>query len=101
MAKQSMIQRELKREKLVKKYAKKRSEYKATIADVNASDEARWEAQEKLQKLPANSNPVRLQRRCELTGRPHGTYRKFRLSRNMLRKLGMGGYVPGLKKASW
>ena len=101
MAKTSMIQRELKRERLQKQYAAKRAELKAIIADPKSSDEVRWEAQVKLQKLPVNSSTVRRQRRCNLTGRPHAVYRKFGLSRNMLRLYAMQGYVPGVKKASW
>ena|SRR3990167_7050705 len=101
MAKTSIIQRELKREKLVARYARKRAEIKATIQNVDSTDEQRWQAQISLQKLPKNSAPTRVKRRCRLTGRPHGVYRKFGLSRNMLRKLTMLGDVPGLKKASW
>jgi small subunit ribosomal protein S14 len=67
----------------------------------NASDEEKWEAQVKLQKLPVNSSFSRLQRRCQLTGRPHGVYRKFELGRNKLRQHAMQGNIPGLKKASW
>jgi len=101
MAKKSMVQRELKREKLIARYAQKRTELKEIIRNPKSSDEERWEAQVKLQKLPVDSCPVRHQRRCSLTGRPHGVYRKFGLSRNMLRKYAMQGYVPGVKKASW
>ncbi len=101
MAKVSMINREKKRAKLVAKFAQKRAALKAIIADVNASDEDRWDAQQKLQKLPRDANPVRQQRRCRLTGRPHAVYRKFGLSRNMLREAAMRGDVPGLVKSSW
>lgn|SRR5690554_2381348 len=101
MAKVSMKNRELKREKLIAKFAEKRSALKAIIHDVNASDEDRWNAQIALQQLPRDSSPSRLQRRCQMTGRPHGVYRKFKLSRIMLREQGMQGNVPGLKKASW
>jgi len=101
MAKLSTIQRELKRSKLVQKYAKKRASFKAVIANPDSSAEERWQAQIGLQKLPRNSAPTRLTRRCRMTGRPHGVYRKFGLSRNMLRKLAMAGDIPGLKKASW
>jgi small subunit ribosomal protein S14 len=101
MAKTCIIQRELKRERVVAKYAEKRAALKATIADVNVSDEERWEAQQKFHALPRNASPSRLRRRCLLTGRPHGVYRKFKLSRNMLRKLAMQGDVPGIRKASW
>jgi len=101
MAKTSMIQREIKRAKTVKKYAAKRAALKATIADVNMSDEERYEAQLKLQALPRNASPCRQRNRCRLTGRPHGYYRKFGLSRNKLREHAMAGNVPGLVKASW
>lgn len=101
MAKKSMINRELKRAKIAKKYAKKRAELKAIIADQNAPDDDRWEAQVKLQKLPRNASPVRRQRRCALTGRPHAVYRRFGLSRNKLREAAMRGDVPGLVKSSW
>ena len=101
MAKIGMKQRELKREKLVAKYAEKRAALKATINDINASDEDRWNAQLQLQKLPRDSSKSRLRNRCQVTGRPHGVYRKFKLSRIKLREEGMKGNVPGLKKASW
>ena len=101
MAKKSMIQRELKREKLVAKYAQKRSELKATVLDGNSTEEQKWEATIKLQKLPVNSSLSRRQRRCKITGRPHAVYRKFGLCRNKLREYAMAGDVPGLKKASW
>ena len=101
MAKQSMIQREKKREKTVAKYTAKRAALKAIIVDVNASEEERWEAQTRLQKLPRNASPARLQNRCQLTGRPHGVYRKFRLGRNKLREAAMRGDITGLKKSSW
>jgi len=96
-----MRQRELKREKTVAKYAAKRAEIKAIINDVNASDDDRWEAQIKLQKLPRNASPSRLHNRCKITGRPHGFYRKFGLSRIKLREAAMRGDVPGLVKSSW
>ena len=101
MAKQGIIQREYKREKLVQRYAQKRNELKAIIKSVNASDEEKWDAQVKLQKLPVNSSPSRLRNRCNLTGRPHGVYRKFGLCRNKIRKAAMRGDIPGLTKASW
>jgi small subunit ribosomal protein S14 len=101
MAKISMKQRELKREKTVAKFAEKRAALKELIRNPATSDEDRWSAQMKLQQLPRNANPVRLRNRCQLTGRPHGVYRKFKLSRIKLREYGMAGDVPGLKKASW
>lgn len=101
MAKRSMIERELKREKTVAKFAAKRTELKAIIQDPSASDEARWEAQMKLQKLPRDASPVRIQRRCRITGRPHAVYRKFGLCRNKLREAAMRGDIPGLVKSSW
>ena len=101
MAKVSMIQRELKREKLVSKYAAKRAELKAIVANPNSSEEEVWDAQVALQKLPRDASPVRKQRRCQVTGRPHAVYRKFGLCRNKLREAAMRGDVPGLKKASW
>jgi len=101
MAKVSMREREKKREKTVAKYAAKRQALKAVIADPKASDDERWDAQIKLQKLPRNASPVRLQRRCGQTGRPRGVYRKFGLGRNKLREAAMRGDVPGLLKASW
>ena len=101
MAKVSMIEREKKRAKVVAKYAVKRAALKAIIKDVNASDDERWDAQLSLQKLPRNASPVRQRRRCGLTGRPRGVYRKFGLGRNKLREAAMRGDVPGLVKASW
>ena len=101
MAKTSVIEREKKRARTVQKYAKKRTALKAIISDRNAADSDRWEAQLKLQKLPRDASPVRMQRRCGLTGRQHGVYRKFGLGRNKLREAAMRGDVPGLVKASW
>ena len=101
MAKQCMIQREKKRIKTVAKYADKRAALKATIKDMTIDFDVRMEAQKALQKLPRNSNPVRVQRRCQVTGRPHAVYRKFGLCRNKLREATMRGDVPGLHKASW
>ena len=101
MAKVSMIQRELKRTRMVAKYATKRAEIKAAIKNPEASFEERMAAVEALQKLPRNSSPVRQRNRCRITGRPHGFYRKFGLSRNKLREAAMRGDVPGLVKASW
>lgn len=101
MAKTSMVEREKKRSKLVKRYAKKRAELKAILADQDASYEAKMEASVKLQKLPRDSSAVRVRTRCVLSGRPRGVYRKFGLGRNKLREATMRGDVPGLRKASW
>lgn len=101
MAKKSMLNREAKREKLVAKYAKLRQELKATIADVSATEEARWAAILRLQELPRDSSPSRLRNRCGLTGRPHGYFRKFGLGRIKLREAVMRGDVPGVVKGSW
>jgi small subunit ribosomal protein S14 len=96
-----MVEREKRRREIRAKYAKKRAALKAVASDRTVSDEERWEAQQKLQKLPRDASPVREQRRCGLTGRPHGVYRKFGLARNKLREAAMRGDVPGLVKASW
>jgi small subunit ribosomal protein S14 len=101
MAKVSMIEREHKRSKTVAKFAEKRAQLKAIISNVNASDEERWDAQVKLQKLPRDASPVRQRNRCRITGRPHGVYRKFGLCRNKLRESAMRGEIPGLVKSSW
>lgn len=101
MAKTSMVERERKRMKLVAKYAKKRAELKAMVKDLSLAPEQRMAAQEKLQKLPRDASPIRVQRRCRITGRPHAVYRKFGLCRNKLRETAMRGEVPGLRKASW
>ena len=101
MAKKSMVAREHKRARTVAKFAAKRAKLKEIIGDVNASDDDRWEAQMQLQKLPRNASPVRQQRRCQITGRPHGVYRTFGLCRNKLREAAMRGDVPGLVKSSW
>jgi small subunit ribosomal protein S14 len=101
MAKNSMIQREIRRAKMVKKYARKRAELKAIIGDINKSEEDRFNAQLKLQALPRDASPCRQRNRCRITGRPHGYYRKFGLARNKLREHAMQGDIPGLVKASW
>lgn len=101
MAKTSMIEREHKRERIVKRYAVKRAEIKARIDDAELPYEDRQRARAQLQKLPRDASPVRLHNRCRLTGRPHGYYRKFGLARNKLREAAMRGDVPGLVKASW
>lgn len=101
MAKQSLIERERKRAKMVDKYATKRAELKARIKDPNISEEERLAAVAKLAKLPRNSSPVRARNRCRATGRAKGYYRKFGLGRNKLREAAMRGDVPGLVKSSW
>jgi small subunit ribosomal protein S14 len=101
MAKNSMIAREKKRAQIVKRYAAKRAELKAIIKSASKSYDERYQAQLKLQELPRDASPVRVRNRCRVTGRPHGYYRKFGLSRNKLREAAMRGDVPGLVKASW
>ena len=101
MAKKSMIAREKKRTKTVAKFAVKRAELKAVIGGVESTDEEKWDALTALQKLPRDASPSRQRRRCQITGRPHGVYRKFGLCRNKLREAAMRGDVPGLVKASW
>ena len=101
MAKSSMVNRELKRIRLVKKYAVKRTELKAKINNMSVSEEERALARKKLSMLPRDSSPSRLRNRCNMTGRPHGYYRKFGLGRNKLREAAMRGDIPGLVKASW
>lgn len=101
MAKQSMIQRELKRSKLVAKYAAKRAEIKKQLANPELDYDQAQDLRVQLQKLPRDSSPVRQRNRCNLTGRPHGYFRKFGLGRNKLREHTMRGDVPGLRKGSW
>jgi small subunit ribosomal protein S14 len=101
MAKKSMIAREVKRKKLVEKYDAKRKSLKEIIRDPGATFEDKESAHLQLQKLPRDSSASRVRNRCNLTGRPHGYYRKFGLSRNKLREATMRGDVPGLVKASW
>ena len=101
MAKLCLKQREEKREKLVAKYAKKVAELKAIIDDAKKSDEERYAARLELQKLPRNANPTRLRKRCNLTGRPRGTFRQFGLGRTKIRELAFAGDIPGVVKASW
>lgn len=101
MAKLSMINRDLKRAAMVKKYAEKRQALKEAIVNLNLSDEERAEAQAKFQALPRNASPCRVKNRCRVTGRTHGYYRKFGLGRNKLREYAMWGLIPGLAKASW
>ncbi|MEO8747511.1 MAG: 30S ribosomal protein S14 [Rhodanobacter sp.] len=101
MAKKSMVNRDLKRGRLIKKYASKRAALKATVLSTSASYEEKMAAQGELQKLPRDASPVRLTTRCALTGRPRAVYAKFGLGRNKLREATMRGDVPGLRKASW
>ncbi len=101
MAKKSMIARENKRTKLVKQLAVKRNALKKIISSEEVGFEEKMEAVTALQKLPRDSSPARQRNRCRITGRPHGYYRKFGLSRNKLREAAMRGDVPGLVKASW
>lgn len=101
MAKNSMIAREKRRVRTVKRYAARRAELKAVIKNPASSDEERYQAQLRLQAQPRDASPVRVRNRCRITGRPHGYYRKFGLSRNQLRDAAMRGDVPGLVKASW
>ncbi len=101
MAKLALINRDQKRRKLVAKYQKKREALLAVIGDSNASEDERFEARLKLQKLPRNANPTRVRNRCALTGRPRGVYRKFGLGRSKLRDYAMKGEIPGIVKASW
>ena len=101
MAKVSMVNREKKRAELVAKYAEKREQLKKIIASVETGAEEKEAAVVALQKLPRDSSPSRRRRRCSITGRPHGVYRKFGLGRNKLREITMRGDIPGLRKSSW
>ncbi len=101
MAKMALIERELKRDKLVAKYAKKHAELKATSNDAKKSDEERAAARLALQKLPRNANPTRQRNRCAITGRGRGTFRQFGLVRHKVRELAFAGDIPGIVKASW
>jgi small subunit ribosomal protein S14 len=100
MAKKSMIQRELKRQRLVMKYAKKREMLKQQIKEASSLKE-KLNLHRKLQQLPINSSPVRLHNRCMITGRPKGYYRDFGLSRHVLREMAHQGFLPGVRKSSW
>ena len=101
MAKKSAIEKNNKRARLAKQYAAKRARLKALTKDESASPEERFNAHMKLAQLPRNSAPVRFRLRCEMTGRPRGNYRKFKLSRVSLRDLASDGMIPGMVKSSW
>jgi len=101
MAKKSMIHRQIKREKLVAKYAAKRAELKRRSRDMSLSAEERMEARESLAKLPRNSSPVRLRTRCVVSGRPRAVYKEFMLSRIAFREMALRGELPGVHKSSW
>ena len=101
MAKLSAVNRNKKRIKMNKRFEKKRKKLKQIIMDKKLSLEERFKAQLKLSKMPKNSSKIRIRNRCELTGRPHGVYRKLKISRIALRQLGLQGKIPGLVKSSW
>jgi small subunit ribosomal protein S14 len=101
VAKMALIQRELKRDKLVAKYAKKHAEFKAIASDVKRSEEERAAARMGLQMLPRNANPTRQRNRCAITGRPRGTFQHFGLARAKIREMAFAGEIPGMVKASW
>lgn len=101
MAKKSLIERELKRARLVAKFKAKHAELKTAANDPKKSDEERYAARLELQKLPRNAYPSRQRNRCGMTGRPRGTFRQFGLARNKIRELAFKGDIPGVVKASW
>jgi small subunit ribosomal protein S14 len=101
LAKMALIERELKRDRLVAKYAKKHAELKAISNDLKRSEEERAAARLGLQKLPRNANPTRQRNRCAITGRPRGTFRQFGLGRAKIREMAFAGDIPGITKASW
>ncbi|AOW12101.1 30S ribosomal protein S14 [Hydrogenophaga crassostreae] len=101
MAKQALLQRELKREKLAAKFATKYAELQAVAKSAKHSDEERDAARQALQKLPRNSNPTRQRNRCAITGRPRGTFAQFGLARAKVREMAFAGEIPGITKASW
>ncbi len=101
MAKTALIERELKRDRLVAKYAKKYAELKAVAGDAKRGDDERAAARLALQKLPRNANPTRQRNRCDITGRPRGTFRQFGLARAKIREMAFTGDIPGVVKASW
>ena len=101
MAKMALIERELKRDRLVAKYAKKHAELKGIANNAKSSDDQRAVARLALQKLPRNANPTRQRNRCSITGRPRGTFQHFGLARAKIREMAMAGEIPGITKASW
>ena len=101
MAKMALIERELKRDKLAAKYAKKYAALKAVAGNVKVSEDERALARLGLQKLPRNANPTRQRNRCAITGRPRGTFRQFGLGRAKIREMAFAGNIPGITKASW
>jgi small subunit ribosomal protein S14 len=101
MAKKSMVARQKKRLKAVRRFAAKRAEYRRIIRSTDATPEEKELAQMRLQGLPRDASPVRLRNRCAISGRPHGYYRRFGLGRNKLREATMRGEIPGVSKASW
>jgi small subunit ribosomal protein S14 len=101
MAKKSSINKNAKRMKMAKQMGPKRARLKAVASDRNAPEEDRFAAQLKLAEMPRNGSPTRIRNRCELTGRPRGVYRKFKLSRIALRELASAGQIPGMVKSSW
>lgn len=101
MAKLATINRNIKRQKIVLKYEEQRATLNRMINNLTLSEEERFNARIKLQKLPRDSSPVRLRNRCTLTGRPRGIYSKFGLGRSKLRDIAMSGKIPGIIKASW
>ena len=101
MAKMALIERELKRDKLAAKYAKKYAELKAISTDAKRTDDERAAARLGLQKLPRNANPTRQRNRCSITGRPRGTFQHFGLARAKIREMAFAGEIPGIMKASW
>lgn len=101
MAKKSMVERELKRQRMAKKYSAKRAALKAIASDESRPMEERFKAHLKLAELPRNSSPTRLHNRCQVSGRPRAYYRKLKISRIALRDLASFGQVPGMVKSSW
>lgn len=101
MAKKSVVERNKRRQRMVKRYAERRAELRAIAGNLSYSMEDRIDARQKLAKLPLNSNPNRMRNRCELTGRPRAYIRQFGLSRITFREAALQGHIPGIRKASW